>query len=167
MTNDAGAPEWITIERTYAASIEEVWDLWTTKEGIEAWWAPDGFKVEVSKLELTPGGELLYAMTATGPEQVAFMERAGMPLTTEAEKTYTEVIAPRRLAYTSMVDFVPGVEPYAQATEISIEDVAGGVRAVMTAEPMHDEEWTQRLVMGRSNELDNLAKLIEQRRAAR
>jgi hypothetical protein len=29
---------------------------------------------------------------------------------------------------------------------------------------MHDDEWTQRLVMGRENELDNLARLIENRR---
>jgi hypothetical protein len=30
----------------------------------------------------------------------------------------------------------------------------------MTIEPMHDAEWTQRLVMGRENELDNLAKVV-------
>ena len=28
----------------------------------------------------------------------------------------------------------------------------------MTIEPMHDEEWTNRLVAGRENELDNLAR---------
>jgi hypothetical protein len=30
----------------------------------------------------------------------------------------------------------------------------------MTMDKMHDEEWTQRLVMGRQNELDNLGKLV-------
>lgn len=35
----------IVIERKYAASIEDVWELWTTKEGIESWWGPDGFSV--------------------------------------------------------------------------------------------------------------------------
>jgi uncharacterized protein YndB with AHSA1/START domain len=39
-------------------------------EGIESWWAPDGFAVELEKLELEPGGELVYTMTATAPEQV-------------------------------------------------------------------------------------------------
>jgi hypothetical protein len=35
------------------------------------------------------------------------------------------------------------------------------VRVVMTVEPLHDEVWTQRLVMGRENELANLSKVIE------
>jgi uncharacterized protein YndB with AHSA1/START domain len=26
-----------SIKRTYAASIDEVWTLWTTKAGIESW----------------------------------------------------------------------------------------------------------------------------------
>src|SRR4051794_12482776 len=30
------------LERTYAASPETIWELWTTPEGIEQWWAPDG-----------------------------------------------------------------------------------------------------------------------------
>jgi hypothetical protein len=35
----------------------------------------------------------------------------------------------------------------------------------MTVDPMHDAEWTQRLVAGRENELDNLARTIEARRS--
>jgi len=33
-------------------------------------------------------------------------------------------------------------------------------RTVMTMEPLHDEVWTQRLVIGRENELDNLARVL-------
>ena len=152
--------EKIVIERTYAASVEDVWELWTTAAGIESWWAPDGFTAHVSKLDLTPGGELLYSMTATGPAQIEFMKNAGMPLSTESHKRYTEVSPGRRLAYMSLVDFVPGVEPYEFETAVDFDQAADGVRTVMTVEPMHDDEWTQRLTMGRENELDNLAKLI-------
>ena len=42
----------ITMERTYESSIEDVWDLWATKEGIESWWGPEGFTTEVLKLDL-------------------------------------------------------------------------------------------------------------------
>jgi uncharacterized protein YndB with AHSA1/START domain len=59
------------------------WTLWTTKAGIESWWGPEGFNVTVTSLDLRPGGELVYLMTATAPEQVAFMKRAGMPISTE------------------------------------------------------------------------------------
>jgi uncharacterized protein YndB with AHSA1/START domain len=137
-----------------------VWALWTTKEGIESWWAPDGFTVEVRKLDLRPGGELLYAMTATATPQIEFMKNAGMHLTTESRKTFTEVIAGERLAYTSLADFIPGVAPYESATAVDLLPGAGTVRVVMTVDPMHDDDWTQRLIAGRNNELDNLATVL-------
>src|SRR3990170_603590 len=42
----------VRLERTYDASIEDVWELWTTKEGIEWWGGPGGFAVPVRKLDL-------------------------------------------------------------------------------------------------------------------
>jgi uncharacterized protein YndB with AHSA1/START domain len=154
---------WITLERTYPAAPEEIWRLWTTPDGIESWWAPDGFSVEVEELELAPAGTLVYAMTATGPEQVEFMERAGMPLRTLSRKTFTTVDPPQRLGYRSLVDFVPGMPPYEFLTEIELSPEDAGTRVVMRMEPLHDEEWTQRLVAGRENELENLARLLESR----
>lgn len=150
-----------TIERIVATSRERVWDLWTTARGIEQWWAPDGFRTDVQKLELTEGGELVYTMTATAPEQVAFMEQQGMPLTTESRKTFTEIRRPQRLAYTSLVDFVPDHQPYDHLTVVDLEEVDGGTRVLMTIEPMHDPVWTERLVAGRTNEIDSLARLAE------
>jgi uncharacterized protein YndB with AHSA1/START domain len=150
----------IAIERTYPASAAEVWRLWTTKDGIESWWAPDGFTVEVQKLELRPGGELLYTMTATGPAQIEFMQSAGMPLTTSSRKTFTEVVEGTRLAYDSTIDFVTGMAPYEHATVVDFTETEDGVHVVMTVDQLHDEEWTQRLVAGRENELDNLAKVL-------
>jgi len=112
MMSDASTPARarFSIERTYAASIDEAWALWTTKVGIESWWGPEGFEVTVTSLDLRPGGELLYLMTATAAEQVAFMKGAGMPISTEARVTYTEVSPPGRLAYVTLADFVPGGE---------------------------------------------------------
>ncbi|MCU1410314.1 MAG: activator of Hsp90 ATPase 1-like protein [Rhodoglobus sp.] len=149
-----------TIERIIAAPRERVWELWTTGPGIEKWWAPDGFRTDVDTLDLTPGGDLVYTMTAVAPEQVAFMEQYGMPLSNVSRKTFTEIDEPGRLAYRSIVDFVPDHEPYEQLTEIVLEEVDGGTRVVMTVEAMHDEVWTQRLLEGRANELDNLAKIV-------
>ena len=90
--------------------------------------------MHVDALELKPGGTLTYTMTAVGAEQVAFMEQAGMPLSTASTKTFTAVEPVRQLAYTTVADFIPGVEPY-------------------------DEVWTGRLAAGRANEMDNLANV--------
>jgi uncharacterized protein YndB with AHSA1/START domain len=157
----SGARRKVTLERSFEASIEEVWDLWTTKEGIESWWGPDGFAVDVRKLDLRAGGELVYAMTAVGSDQIAFMKKAGMPVTSETRVTYTEVDPPRRLAYSTLADFIPGVEPYRAATVVELHPTADGVRLILIQEAMHDEHWTQMAVKGWENELDKLARVLK------
>jgi uncharacterized protein YndB with AHSA1/START domain len=157
------ATEPIRLERSYDTSAATIWELWTTAEGIESWWAPDGYVTEVRELELRPGGELVHAMTATAPEAVEFMNNAGLPLTTESRKTFTEVSEPTRLAYTSLIDFVPDKEPYEHLTIVDITPDGDGAKVVMSVEPLHDEVWTERLLAGRNNELDNLATVVAQR----
>lgn len=156
----------IRLERTYDTCPAMIWELWTTAEGIESWWSPDGFVTKVRKLDVRPGGELVYAMTATAPEQVEFMNDAGMPLTTESRKTFTEVAEPTRLAYNSLIDFVPDTEPYEHLTVVDLTPDDDGARVVMAVEPLHDQVWTERLLAGRANELDNLATAIAQRNSA-
>jgi uncharacterized protein YndB with AHSA1/START domain len=155
----------ITMERVYQAAVRDVWDLWTTKEGIESWWGPGGFTVKVHKLDLRAGGELLYAMTAIDPPQVAFMKKAGMPLTTEARITFTEVVPLERLAYLHLADFIPGVEPYDVATVVELHKTSGGVRMVLTFDAMHNDEWTQRATMGWESEIGKLTALLAGRLA--
>ncbi|HKQ69334.1 MAG TPA: SRPBCC domain-containing protein [Polyangiaceae bacterium] len=153
----------IKIERTYKAPLDDVWDLWTTKDGIEAWWGPDGFSVKVHTLDLRASGQMRYAMTASGAPQIEFMKRAGMPLTTETLITFTEVTPKTRLAYDTLTDFIQGIEPYQAATLVELFPIAGGVKMVLTIDAMHSEEWTQRAVMGWESELGKLEKLIAQR----
>jgi uncharacterized protein YndB with AHSA1/START domain len=164
MTTQSGHDrEAMRLERTYDAPAELVWEMWTTAAGLEEWFAPDGFETRVSELDLRPGGQLGYTMTATAPDQVAFMRETGNPLTIEVRKTFTETTPPTRLAYRSLIDFVPDHEPYEHLTEVDLIPEGDGVRVVMTVESMHDEVGTERLLAGRGNELDNLAALLMQR----
>ena len=152
--------ELLHLERTYRAGPETIWELWTTPAGIERWWAPEGFEASVQALDLRPGGELVYSFTATSPGMVEFMKGQGMPLTTVSRKTFTEVQAPARLAYSSLIDFVPGHEPYEHLTVVELAREGEGTRVVMGMESLHDEVWTRRLVDGRGGELDNLERLL-------
>lgn len=153
----------VTVERTFQASAEEVWELWTTKDGIESWWGPDGFSVTVQALDLRPGGVLDYTMTATRAEEIEYMKKAGMPLSTLNKITFTEVSAPRRLAYRELVDFIPGVEPYEVSVLIDFLPVPEGVRIVVNFDRMHDDHWTSLAKLGRESELDRLARLLAAR----
>jgi uncharacterized protein YndB with AHSA1/START domain len=154
----------LTLERTFRAPIHELWELWTTREGIEAWWGPDGFSVDVRSIELRAGGDLVYVMSAVAQEQIDYMKKAGMPLSTQLTLIFTEVIPPRRLAYRNMVDFVPGVEPYEVETLLELHEVeGGGTRLVLTFDAMHDDRWTQLARMGHESELERLERVISSR----
>jgi uncharacterized protein YndB with AHSA1/START domain len=154
----------IKLERTYRAELQDVWELWTTKDGIESWWGPGGFAVTVRKLDLRPGGQLLYAMTAIDPPQIEFLKKAGMPLTQEARITFTAVEPLRRLAYIHLADFIPGVDPYDVATVVELQPIADGVRMVLTFDAMHSDEWTKLATMGWESEFEKLAAVLAARR---
>jgi uncharacterized protein YndB with AHSA1/START domain len=159
-TAPATARARFSIQRSYAASIEEAWALWTTKPGIESWWGPEGFEVTVTSLDLRPGGELVYVMTAMAPDQVAFMKRAGMPLSTECRVTYTEIVPPSRLAYKTLADFIPDVTPYEVATVVELKAADDGVKLVITFDAMHDDVWTERARAGHESQLRKLDALL-------
>jgi uncharacterized protein YndB with AHSA1/START domain len=151
----------ISLERVLNARVEEVWELWTTASGIESWWGPEGFEVKVHRLDFRPHGELTYAMTATAPDQIDFLKKAGMPLTQEARVTYTEVVPLKRFAFTQIADFIPNVKPYDVAMTVEFETLPQGVRMVLTLDAMHDEHWTRLAVMGWESELGKLAALLK------
>lgn len=146
----------IRMERTYNASLDEAWSLWTTRGGFESWWGPEGFEVKVRELDLKPGGKLVYTMTAVGEAQVGFMTNAGLPLTTTATLVFSEIVPKSRLCYDSVADFIPGVKAYTVATEVQFSEVKGGVRMQIRFDRMHDEEWTQRMCAGMESQLDRL-----------
>lgn len=154
-----------TLTRTYAATLEEVWAMWTTPAGVESWWGPSGFAVTVRSMDLRPGGALHYVMTAVEADKIAFMKRAGMPVATEATVHYTVVSPPRLLAYVHLVDFVPGVATYDVNTVVELAEVEGGVQLTLHFDAMHEELWTQRARMGWTEELGKLAAVLPRRTA--
>lgn len=150
----------IVLERVYPARLDDVWDMWTTKEGLEAWWGPEGFRVTVHGIDLRRDGTMRYAMHAVAPEMVAFMRQNGMPTTTESLITFTEVIPKRRLAYRHLTDFVPGVAAYDVAHDVELEPRGANVLLRLTIDRMHDAEWTRRAVMGWEMELGFLGQVL-------
>jgi uncharacterized protein YndB with AHSA1/START domain len=153
----------IKLERSYDASLADVWELWTTKEGIEAWWGPVGFSVSVLEIDVRPGGKLSYAMTATAAPQVEFMKKAGMPLTTKTSISFREVTPHTRLVLVGIADFIPRVAPYETLISVDFAQAANGVRILITLDPMHDEVWTGRMAAGWESQLERFQSLLAQR----
>jgi uncharacterized protein YndB with AHSA1/START domain len=154
--------EQLTMVRTFEATPREVWELWTTKAGIESWWGPDGFHVEVHAIDLRPAGLLLYAMVADTAETIALMERQGMPHRQELRITFREVVPLQRLAYTHAADFIPGEAAYDVETVVTLEQQGSQVKMTLCFDRMHDETWTQRAVASWELELNRLARSLTQ-----
>src|SRR5215471_8663118 len=102
------------IERTYRTRVEELWELWTTKEGFESWWGSEGSRVEVQTIEPREGGSLHYAMIALDPADIAARKQLDLPPSNSVRARFAEFKPYQRLTLAHVVDFVPGVKPYEQ-----------------------------------------------------
>ena len=148
----------LTIERTYQAQLEELWALWTTKEGFESWWGPEGFRVEVHALDARVNGTLHYDMLADAPEQVAAMKQMGRPISHQTRGTFSELEPHERLALTHVIDFLPEVEAYESTMTVQFFPLGKSVRMVVTLDPMHNEEFTKMSAEGFTSQLSKLDK---------
>ncbi|HEY6556897.1 MAG TPA: SRPBCC domain-containing protein [Polyangiaceae bacterium] len=146
----------VVVERTYRAPVEELWDLWTTKEGFESWWGPDGFRAEVHAIEARLGGALRYDMIADSPEMVAAMKQMSRPSSHPTSAKFTEIELQRRLAITSLIDFLPGVTPYENTIAVDFHPSGDSVRMVVTLDPLHSDELTRMSTQGFTSQLGKL-----------
>jgi uncharacterized protein YndB with AHSA1/START domain len=149
------------IDRTLKASVDKVWKMWTTKEGLEKWWGPEGFTSSVRHLDLRVGGRFEIVMTAMQPEIIAHLKAAGMGASSVAKGDYTLIETNRRLGYTNAIDFVPGVPPYTSTTVVEMSaNSSGGTRLIVSNDVMHDEQWTAMATMGWTQQIGKLEKLM-------
>lgn len=150
----------VVIERFYRARAQELWQLWTSKTGLESWWGPEGFRVEVRTLEARVGGALHYDMIADAPEMIEAMQRLGRPASHATRGRFVEVEPYRRLAITHLIDFLPGVASYESTLLVEFLPSGERVRMVSTLDPMHDEEFTKMSILGFTSQLSKLDKRI-------
>ena len=146
----------ITIERRYRASIGDVWDLWTTKDGFESWWGPQGFRAEVSELDARVGGALRYEMIADTPDMIAAMQRLGQPPSHATSARFTELRPRERLLITNVIDFIPGVASYESHIAVDFAVEGGQVRMSVTLDAMHSEAMTRMQEQGFTSQLSKL-----------
>jgi uncharacterized protein YndB with AHSA1/START domain len=146
------------IERTYRARVEELWDLWTSKEGFESWWCPEGSHVEVHSIEARSGGALHYDMIADTPEVIEGMKQLGLPPRQRNRCRFAEFTPYERLTLTHVMDSLPGVKPYESTIMVEFFPAGAFVRMATTIYPMHNEEWTKLAIEGFTSQLTKLDK---------
>ena len=76
----------VRIERKYEGPVDDLWWLWTTKEGFESWWGPEGFTTTTRAFEFRVGGVWDFVMH--GPDGTDYQEWI----------SWTELAPPERIA---------------------------------------------------------------------
>ena len=108
----------LVLTRVYDAPRELVWEAWTDRKHLDAWWGPNGFRNETSALHLAVGGEWRYVMH--GPDGKDWQNWI----------RYEEVSAPSRLVYAHGDGASP--EPHFHVT-IMFSEEGGRTRVTMTS----------------------------------
>ena len=133
------------------------------ERGLESWWGPEGLRSVVNHVDVCVGGGFEIAMTAVRPEIVAYPKSTGVPVTSFDRGTFTDVQLQQRLAWTGIVDFVPGVDSYGSSTVVELTSLPdGGTRVLVYLTPMHDAHWTTMKTMGWEGQLNKLEQVLSE-----
>ena len=133
MSDNTISKDAIVIERTFDATIDLIWQMWTDPEHFKNWYGPTGFSVPIAEVDVRVGGKRLICMSS--PD-------GSMKMWTTGE--YKEVVQNKRLVYTDSPSDENGnlVSPaamgmpagYPTTTEVTVqlEDLGGRTKMVMT-----------------------------------
>jgi len=139
----------LTIEKTFNAPLQTVWDAWTQSEHILKWWAPAGMNLKVIEHNFEVGGTWRYTMTM--PDGNAFI----------SEGVYKEIVALEKII--TSADF----KPMTEGVEIQTYFEAAGENTKFTFSVVHatQEYCKQQEEMGFYNgwgsALGRLEKVLE------
>jgi uncharacterized protein YndB with AHSA1/START domain len=143
----------VSLEKTYDASLETVWEAWTNPEELKQWWGPNNVTIPECDVDLKVGGKFYIVMEAG--EAMGPYKGTKWPMLAE----FTVVEPHAKLAYTGQAwtDGAKEETTIDQTTEITFAEEQGktkvkvkaaihktGPRAGMAAEGM-EYGFTQQL----------------------
>ena len=122
----------VRAERTFDASVANVWRVWNDSDSIKKWWGPKGYTALVARNDVREGGGFLWAMKS---EQGKMFWNVG---------TYKEVVANQKIV--STISFsdengkiipgrqvsVPGRWPDDIAVIVEFSELDGKARVTVT-----------------------------------
>lgn len=115
----------LTVERTFRAAPQRVWQAWTQAESLKQWFAPaDAFKVEVAEVDVRVGGRYRIVMTAPDGE------------VHDVSGVYREVVPNERLVFTWAWRTTPERE---SLVTVSLRPAGTGTEFTLKHEQFFDE----------------------------
>jgi uncharacterized protein YndB with AHSA1/START domain len=134
----------LTMERTFKASADRVFDAFTSEEVMRRWWhaSPD-WETPEATVDLRVGGEMRVVMR--NPDAQKDYGGGG---------TYTEIDPPRKLAFTWLWDDDP--DQVEQLIEITFTETDGVTTMIFVHRNLWDDEAVSSHEDGWTKAFDNL-----------
>ncbi|MDC6365052.1 MULTISPECIES: SRPBCC domain-containing protein [Flavobacteriaceae] len=112
----------LTLERTFNAPLDLVWEAWTQPEHIIKWWGPKGMKTTVLEHNFSAGGKWKYVMEM--PDGNEFI----------ADGEYLEIVKHQKIVSTA------NFKPMTENVEIHALFKADGNTTKFTFHCVHETE---------------------------
>ena len=103
----------LVFERTFDATIEQVWKAFTDPALVPRWWGPHGTTTRVVEMDVRPGGQWRYVQSDANGNEFGF------------RGIYHDAEAPHRLVSTFEFEGMPG---HVALDTLTLEDVDGKTR---------------------------------------
>ena len=131
-STDGTATKDLVIERIFDAPLDLVWDLWTTGDGFQKWYGPQGFTIPTAEMDVQVGGRRLIAMESPDGSMKMWFTGEYREVTPKTRLVYTESMSDEHGNVLSPADM--GMPDHPEVTEITVvlEDVGGKTKLVMT-----------------------------------
>ncbi len=123
-----------------------VFEAWSDPRQVEQWWGCAQTKAVVSTMDFRTGGTFKHHMVGEGYGEMDF------------EGTYTEIVAPEKIAYAVSLPTPGGPVEMRVAIEFLEED--GGTRLVVTQTGFPMPELKQHVSRGMSASFDKLERVL-------
>ena len=144
MTDEPGRE--LRIERTFAASAEEVFDAWTSPEVMRRWFHCDpDWDTPVAEVDLRVGGKIRVVMRRPDGTEV------------EAQGNFMLIDRPHRLVMTWTFDDDPSNH---QRLELSLSETAGATIVLLINSRISTDERRDEQAEGWQGCLDELDRLL-------
>lgn len=83
----------VTVERSFEAPLDPVWDAFTKAEILDQWWAPKPFSSRTKRMDFKVGGRRFYAMVDPDGQEAAWQVQEYTSITPKTNYKYFSAFA--------------------------------------------------------------------------
>lgn len=150
----------LTIERTFSAPINHVWEAFTNADKLKQWWAPPQMTCSHLSLELKEGGIFRYAFKDQNENEFwgrGVFQTINKPSFLSYLDTFTDADGnPVPPSYFG----IPGDDIVETLAELHFEQEGEKTKLKLVGDNSYDDSMTEDMTKGWNGMFDNLNKLF-------